>query len=256
MEVALARKHEAAQLLKGGLPPSKIAQTMGVSISTVVNYLLNQIGEGRIGRYDIVLSIPKEIRDGIEAILEDRGPLQWNAVSRHLLKAGIDYNIPDLRLYLHFRESRISMGDLYEFIREIEIGLHQFIKDTLIECYGIADWWRKGIPPKMRGELATQNETDSDPADEPFCYTTFINIKEILDKGWKDFEKALLPMVAPSKKTLLDDLVRLNSVRNCVMHPVRGSFIHQTDFELALGYRDRLLRAGLLAPKRALRYLL
>jgi hypothetical protein len=71
----MARKHEAVKLLREGLSPSAIARTLETSVKTVLGYLYNQIGEGRIHRSDILFSIRPELRAEIEACLSL--PVTW-----------------------------------------------------------------------------------------------------------------------------------------------------------------------------------
>ena len=39
----MARKHEAVNLLLSGFSPGQIAEKMGVALSTVIGYVVNQI---------------------------------------------------------------------------------------------------------------------------------------------------------------------------------------------------------------------
>ena len=49
---------------------------------------------------------------------------------------------------------------LYQSIRDIEIGLHSFIRRTLQDRFGINenDWWVQGVPETVRIECATRRE--------------------------------------------------------------------------------------------------
>ena len=40
-----------------------------------------------------------------------------------------------------FRDARVVFGDLYEFIRDVEIPLHSLVKSVLTKEYGPEDWW-------------------------------------------------------------------------------------------------------------------
>ncbi|HUA63871.1 MAG TPA: hypothetical protein VML19_34305 [Verrucomicrobiae bacterium] len=53
----MARKHEAAEWLTKDNSPIAIAALMGVSLETVMGYLYNHVGEGKIRRSDILFSI-------------------------------------------------------------------------------------------------------------------------------------------------------------------------------------------------------
>ena len=65
----MARKHEAVRLLKTGHTPTSIAREMGISVASVMGYLYNQVGEGRIRRSDIVFAIAPDVRRAIESAI-------------------------------------------------------------------------------------------------------------------------------------------------------------------------------------------
>jgi predicted transcriptional regulator len=48
----MARKHEASKLLKEGNNPFEISKNMGISVASVMQYLLLQIMEGAIQKSD------------------------------------------------------------------------------------------------------------------------------------------------------------------------------------------------------------
>lgn len=223
----MARKHEAVGLLHEGNPPSAIAKRMGVSVSTVMGYLYNQVGEGRIHRSDIVFSIDQNTRDLIERAICELNTTENEVLVSHLPSGYIDRD--DLRVYLELRDARVALGDMYELIREIEVTLHRVIKDVLSETFG-PDWWRKGVPEGIRAECAASRERDADPAEEPYCYTTLIHLKDILDKRWSVFSKVLPPKVSTNRNELLSRLTELNRIRNSVMHPVKASPPTEVDF--------------------------
>jgi hypothetical protein len=120
---------------------------------------------------------------------------------------------------------------MYELVRNVELRLHSFIKAAFIAEYGDEQWWRGGVPDTIRAECAALMEKDPDPASEPYCYTHLINIREILDKRWAVLSKYLPPPMLQKKKELLERLLRLNRIRNTVMHPVRDSHLEEDDFE-------------------------
>jgi hypothetical protein len=236
----MARKHEAVEWLQKGYSPSRIAEHMGVTVSTVMGYLYNQVGEGRIRRSDIVFSIGQNIRDTIERIIADTGTTYWFDIYRAIEKSGGSIDRDDLKVYLKLRDARVALGDMYEIIRDIEVTLHSVIKSALICKYGPDEWWRIGIPVDIRAECAASLERDSNPAIEPYCYTNFIHLKEILNKQWKLFSKALPKKQSSDKKKLLSGLVKLNQIRNSVMHPVRGTVLTDKDFAFMREFRDYL----------------
>lgn len=58
----MARKDQAARHLLAGSSPRQIANTMGISIGSVEQYLYTKVGEGTIKRSDILFSIDSDTR--------------------------------------------------------------------------------------------------------------------------------------------------------------------------------------------------
>ncbi len=231
----MARKHEAVKWLTKGHSPSKIARQMGVSVSTVMGYLYNQVGEGKIRRSDIVFSINERIRQAVETVVATWSTRNTSAILRKVAKILADPrnlgdNLNDARVYLRLRDARIALGDMYEFIRDIEVSFHRAVRDILETEHGPIQWWRRGVPSNIRAECAAAREQDDPPANDPYCYTTFIHLKEILDRQWGLFSKILPKELSRDKRTFLTRLVRLNQIRNNVMHPVRGTPLTAEDF--------------------------
>jgi predicted transcriptional regulator len=225
------RKDQAAELLRQGLPPSEIARQMGTSTAAVMQYLALKIGEGDLRRSDIAFSLPHELRIVIEDAIEQTKSLHPSVITRHLRKHGVTANRLDIGVYIQYRRARVVLGDMYELLRNVEVRLHTFIKQAFILEYGEEQWWRSGVPDTIRAECAALLEKDPDPADEPYCYTHVISLREILDKRWPVLSKYMPPHLLNSKKDLLERLRRLNRIRNSVMHPVRNSVLTEDDFE-------------------------
>jgi hypothetical protein len=121
---------------------------------------------------------------------------------------------------------------MYEFIFKIETTLHEMIKSILIDEYGEGEsgWWRQGIPVEISKDCARLREEETEPAAEPFCYTTFIHLRKIFDDQWAVFSQGLPQIVIKEQKKFLSSLGKLNSIRNYVMHPVKGMPITEADF--------------------------
>jgi predicted transcriptional regulator len=225
------RKDQAAQLLRQGLPPSEIARQMGTSAAAIMQYLALKIGEGDLRRSDIAFSLPHELRTVIEEAIEETKSLRPAVISRHLRKHGVIANRLDIGVYIQYRRARVVLGDMYELLRAVEVRLHTFVKQAFIQEYGEEQWWRGGVPDNIRAECAALLEKDPEPADEPYCYTHLISLREILDKRWPVLTKYMPSHLLNSKKELLERLRRLNRIRNAVMHPVRNSVLTENDFE-------------------------
>lgn len=222
----MARKHDAAKLLQSGLSPSQIAAQMGISLGTVISYLHIQVGEGVLQRSDIIFSIDASIRAEVDRLVamrtaKGRNCDLWYIRSYLYRRSWPDDRIADAEIYLKHHGTNIALGDLFEWIYRIETTLHVYVKRTLQDAYGQA-WWRKGVLVGIRTECAKRFEEDEEPAEEPYSYTNFIDIKKVIDDQWGNFLPSLPKMVAKEKKRLMTDLVKLNSIRNRVMHPSKG----------------------------------
>src|SRR5215213_1521424 len=228
----MARKDQAAALLKAGNSPSQIASLMGITIGSVAGYLYTKVGEGAIRRSDILFSIDADTREIAEELIQKTGKDDCNLIFRAARREGYSLDYGELEIYLKLRDSRISLGDMYEFLCELEIILHEMIKNVLTDTYGAGEngWWRKGIPSQIRTECVRMREEEKEPAAEPFCYTTFIHLSKIIDTQWSVFSQVLPQKIAKDKKKLLSDLAQLNVIRNYVMHPVKGMPITEDDF--------------------------
>jgi hypothetical protein len=227
----MARKDEAMTLLLEGLPPTAIAQRMRTSTAAVMTFLCLKIGEGELRRSDIAFSLPREMRAAIEQAIESTGSLNATAITRHLKRQGVTANRLDVGVYVNYRRARVVLGDMYELLRMLELRLHSFIKDAFIAEFDEENWWRAGVPDTIRAECAALREKDPEPADDAFCYTHLVNIREILDKRWPVLSKFMPKHLLNGKKDLLERLLRLNRVRNAVMHPVRNTVLSEEEFE-------------------------
>jgi hypothetical protein len=115
------------------------------------------------------------------------------------------------------------------------------VKQAFIAEFGEEQWWRSGVPDSIRAECAALLEKDPEPAEEPYCYTHMINMREILDKRWPILSKYMPKDLLNKKKDILERLLRLNRIRNSVMHPVRNSLLGEEEFEFVRAL-DRELR--------------
>jgi hypothetical protein len=234
------RKDQAADLLREGLPPSEIAQRMATSPAQVMQYLCVKVGEGDLRRSDIAFSLPHEVRAAIEQAIESTGSTSPFVISRALQQIGVSANRIDIGVYVHYRRARVVLGDMYELIRTLEVRLHTFIKQAFIAEFAEEQWWRSGIPDTIRAECAALLEKDPEPAEEPYRYTHLIHLREILDKRWPILSRYLPKPLLNQKKDVLERLLRLNRIRNAVMHPVRNTVISEEDFEFVRDFEKQL----------------
>ncbi|MFC2045905.1 hypothetical protein ACFLTC_00070 [Chloroflexota bacterium] len=155
------------------------------------------------------------------------------------VERGIDIDPNDLRLYLHLRGSYI--GDLYFFVADLERSLHTLMRRVLAAEYGEAGdmWWHQGVPEKVReGCLGRQGRKGA----HPYSYTTFLNLKDILEDNWSTFARYLPEDETVDRRGLMDAFFAVNRVRNKVMHPIRERIPSDEDFKSVRQLRRRLAR--------------
>jgi hypothetical protein len=227
----MGRKDDAVRLLREGLPPSEIARQLHTSGPAVMQYLCLKVGEGELRRSDLAFSIPAELRNSVEEAIAESTDLSAGSILRELRRKGIVANRLDVGVYLNYRRARVVLGDMYELVRALEVRLHSFMKQAFIAEHGEENWWRAGVPDGIRAECAALLEKDPEPAAEPYSYTHLINLREILDKRWPVLSKYMPKELISKKKEILERMLRLNRIRNSVMHPVRNAALTEEDFE-------------------------
>lgn len=189
----MGRPDDVAKLIRQGKTPIEIATELNLNIKSVEGYIHRAIGEGLIRRSDVYFSVRQEHRKS------------------------------DYTLGHWYTDPHSALGDMYQDIRKIEIGVHRRIHEKLIQGYGDgeAGWWRQGVPEKVRVKCQERRERDVDEPCEPFCYSDLLDLDAILEYQWT-LLKDLFPDYSTNRKQLSNDLKRLSRIRNKVMHPVRG----------------------------------
>lgn len=223
----MARKDVAEQMLRNGMYVSQIAQHMEISAKSVTQYLRTRVGEGALRLSELYFSWPPEIR----RILQEAGGGDYP--NDRLLEAN-DLCRDDLDLFQSLRNATVFRGDLYEYLSDTEIAIHRFVQDRLESEYGPnqEDWWRGGIPENIRKECVSRREEDDEPSDSAYAYTTLINLSTVISKNWSLFKNEVPEHYQGNQKKQLEgDLVRLNRIRNAVMHPVKERKWTEEDFE-------------------------
>jgi hypothetical protein len=242
-DLAIGRKQQTLQLAREGLPPTEIADRMDAPFATVMSHLYGLVGEGALKRSDIVFSFAQDARDAIERAIEEYQTTDSRVLRKALSKQDVKIRREDLAVYLTLRDARVALGDMYEMVRDVELALHERIRDTFVDKFGEEHWWREGVPANVRAECAALYEHDPDPAPDAFSYTTLIHLREILDKRWDVLAAALPKTMQSDRKKLLSDLVTLNRIRNAVMHPVRRAAFTDREFLFVREFSRQLSRA-------------
>jgi hypothetical protein len=235
----MGKRDDAVELLKGGLSPGQIRRKQGVSLTTILGYLEHMVGAGVIRRSDIFFSVPAAARHAVFSSFNSHKSRSTRpaSVARRL---GLD--VDDVEVILRYKDERFALGDMYEDVRDIEVGLHRLIQRCLVEAYGEADdaWWRKGISVHIRQKCVSRREEDDGQLADPFGYADLVDLGSILEKNWHNIRDALPGETAADRKKLLTDLGRLNQIRKLVMHPVRGGVPSEDDFEFVRSLKRSL----------------
>jgi hypothetical protein len=227
----MSRRNEAGRYLLDGLTPQQISDRMNISLASIRQYLCMLVGEGELLHSDIAFNVAERhliedaISNGVRS--DPTGPYATfqmaDRIGAALAKQGHKIHRDLVHLYLIARDPR---SDLYRLICEVELLLHRFVRQTLE-----AEWWQKGVPEATRKSCQIKREEDSNPLDDPYHYTTIIDLKSIIDKNWLIFAAALPKPLASNKQDLLQKLLGLNEVRNRVMHPVKPIMAYEDDYK-------------------------
>lgn len=226
---------KARQLLLAGNDPGQIATLMGVSAATVIPYLQKSVGEGSLRLSDVYYSWSSRKRQFLHRVSGS------DAVDAGRLTAN-DTTPEEVRLFRSLRSPRAFAGDMYDYVSEVEIAIHGLVKRVLQTKFGTRQqrWWREGVPLSVRKACVGRREEDSDPCSPPFAYTTLIELSEVIQARWSLFSETLPPAYR-QKRGLKDELIRLNAIRNVVMHPVKGRRWTEEDFGFVRGLRNALV---------------
>jgi len=138
------------------------------------------------------------------------------------------------------RESKEPRILAFRYIEDIETKLHKYVRASLRESFGDkeVEWWVKGVPINTRIACATKREEDG-LKEEAYNYTGLIDLKTIIEKNWKIFDKRL-PLIkdyCKSKRDFLSRVAICNETRKKVMHPVR-MLITENDTEFLAKMSD------------------
>lgn len=238
----MGRPHESAELLLKGFTPSKIASKFGISTKSVKQYLFIAIGMGLIRRSGILFSIDRPVRMKLNQIIAELDTENIYTIHGKLKNSEIYINVEDLEIYLDLRKDGAFTGDLYVFLIDLEKTMHKQIEEILKKKYGEGEegWWRKGIPQNVRLDCVKSRELDQDFPADPYCYSTTIHLKKIIDKNWALFNQYLPPQESSDKRALMKAFDRINVIRNKVMHPVRKTPPTEDEFEFIRDMHNRL----------------
>ena len=232
-----ATKKNILNQIQASVPPKKICQNADCTISAVKRSVLEAIGEGKIKKSDLYFYIPDEIRIHISELRKKDS--NTKKIKEDIYEKGYDEEYVDLFNSLNHEDK--FYGDMYEYLRDIEINLHDLVKEGLKKEYGNDElkWWRQ-IKEPIRKSCAARREGDPEPT-EKFNYTNLIDLKKIVSNHFRIFQKLLPPDLASDKPKLKSDLDKLNYIRNSVMHPVKDREWSTNDLQFVRKFYLRLI---------------
>jgi len=201
-----------------------------VPTQKVIERISCAVNEGRIQRSDVLFTLPQKERIFLsnfdEALnLEDRC-----FILKEIFNHEVD--VEEIELHAAYLRNNVHVGDLYDRLSNLERTLHSTIQMVLVKHFGSgeAGWWRDGVPEKVRLDCVQSREKDKEFVDDPYCYTTLIHLSDILKDNWGIFTKCLPAEMSNDKPKLMQDFRQLNTIRNKVMHPVRGDLPTEQEF--------------------------
>lgn len=227
----MARVPQVATLIEEGWSPKEIQLDFRVTFATVTQYIYRAINEGLLTREDVVSSVPPEAREIVEKARKVAGSNNKSIIYQIIALSEIQVDADTIDLLLAMTHPSIPMEDMYTFVSNIELTFHLGIKSIMIAVYGPENWWVDGIPKQIRKECSAQWQDDDQLAPEAYCYTNLIHMRDILDKKWKICEDFLPQEFTGNKQETLSKFLRLNHIRNSVMHPVKRIPLTFADLE-------------------------
>lgn len=142
----MTKRQVAVSHLRTGKPLHLIAQAMDVSFQTIVRYMKLQVAEGGVTASEVFFGIDPVRRNLLQGLLRDSDGKASRSYYRDAAAQGISWD--EANLYWAMALSTANRGDMYERIADLEVGLHQHIKDVLAKEFGDTEsaWWRNGVP--------------------------------------------------------------------------------------------------------------
>lgn len=205
----------------------------GISLTEVLNYLDQAVGENKVARSEIYFSTTGTVREKVEQACRETGhrPNSTGLVPLGPLTSYlVDENPDEVQVCLRYGPASRYYGDLYEAVRKYEIDLHNLVRDVLVDHYGLESraWWYEGVPLAVRKGCVERAEELMRFDLDPWSCTYMLDLQSVLKEQWVLFDH--LYKVA-HRNTILGQVKKINAVRNRVMHPIRDSPPTNGDFD-------------------------
>lgn len=247
----MGAREDTVRLLRAGNSPAQISRIRGVTIGTTLPYLEQMAGRGAIRVSEIYFAVPSDTRELVDKVQAQlpRKPREHSdgfVEMGPVLDAAPHLDPGDVQVCLRYGGVGRYVGDLYALLRELELTLHDLVKSKLQEQYGTAlnGWWVQGVPLGVRQACVGRREELGVPDADAWTMSTFIHLRETVDKQWGPvFSRCFRHPAIESKKQLLQDLLHVNEVRNAVMHPVRAFPLQEQHFDTVLSVHQQVVEA-------------
>jgi hypothetical protein len=133
------------------------------------------------------------------------------------------FNPPGLAEYVASQD-QTGTNAARQLMPELQLKIRHAAMRVLRTAYGADEtgWWRKGVPEKVRTEVAARREVSP----EGGSYEQFFELldyRAIAADHWDLFSPFFAFGEGRSKDSLLNWFSRLNGIRNRVAHPERGA---------------------------------
>jgi hypothetical protein len=209
----------------------QIAKELGISFGRLSHLLIYLIGRYGLLAHRVYWAIDPAARNDVSAI-----HARWPLLGQD--PRNIELVLLRLKLPKRRREEILLASvcghllniNAYGLLANIEASLALLIRKELSEGFG-SEWWRKGVPLKIRQACSNQQDEDPEPA-EKWSYWTISHMVSILEDQWSIFSKVLPKSLTVDRKVVFSSLTGLNRLRNRIMHPIKGYVLQQDDFQL------------------------
>lgn len=133
-----------------------------------------------------------------------------------------EFNPVGLEQYIKDSSGRFN-EDTRKIILSMQTQIRDFIFEKLKQEYQDG-WWAKGVPNKIQHECAGKY-IDGGREEEEWNYLELMHYQEIIKSRWHLLGKYFTPPRSEqeSKENKISWFVRINSIRNRVMHPERDN---------------------------------
>lgn len=146
---------KVAALIKQGLRPAQIANDLNISLDKILDFIHEAVSRDLVRASEVLRCVPEAQRQAIAGKAEAIA-FRTTYEVRRLLEKGNEASlwgsrsamVLDIDLVLKYRHGGVLLGELYEDLREIEVSLHRFLRQVLLDAYGSNEvgWWVGRVP--------------------------------------------------------------------------------------------------------------